>query len=163
MSIPGREDGDPPPHLTNLMLEFLRGQQSVLRALGQVTTQLGEVRADSRVSQRVGHVLREEMIGVRADMTGFEARFRDILTRLDGYEARFEGIEAEIVALRAEMIRRFEAVGTRFDGQDAAIERLERAVGEVRADIAGLEIGIVNAVHAAMDAHRRLDERGNPP
>jgi hypothetical protein len=127
-----------------LLQEFLRSQKSVISApLSQVAEQLNDVRQDTRVTQKTGVALREDIALPRGEFGSLRG---DVAT-----------LASRVVSLESEMRERFGAVGERFDALEAVLGRMERDIRTARSDIASLEIGIMNAVQSALDAHRRFD------
>jgi chromosome segregation ATPase len=145
MTMPGQEGGEPPAHFYTMMQEILRSQRAVLNTIGQMAEQLREVREDSRLAQRIGPSVRDELVSLRGEVATLRS---DVAS-----------LRSDLGSLRSEMTGRFEAVGSRFDTQDTLLERIERDMHSARSDIASLEIGILNAVQSALEAHQRLDAR----
>ena len=156
MAMAGRENDNTPPHINLLMQEFLRSQKSVLSSISLLTERVGEIRGDIRVADRIG-------LSVKEDLAVFRGEFNAVRGEFSAVRGELAAMREAIEGLRAEMIGRFDAVGVRLDAQDTILERTERDIQGVRSDVVALEIGILNAVQAALDAHRRLDESRDDP
>jgi hypothetical protein len=106
----------------------------------------------------IGHI---DRIATAVSELAQDARARQSATQKAITTIREEG-QQEVLGVRTDVFRRFDASGQRFDDLEERVVRLERVLDELRADVMRLENAFLDARQSSLQAQLRSDGAIDP-